>query len=142
MELSILLLVLGLALMTIEIFIPGLIVGVLGAGLAVAAIVIAFRIDPLLGWLEVASLLVIVPALLILALRRLALKAEIREEPSPPRPSLLGHRGRVVTDLKPSGYVFIDGIKVLASAVTGYIEKGRPVKVIQVYGERVLVQEE
>lgn len=141
MLLSIVLILGGLALMIVEVFVPGMIVGLIGAGMAIAGVVLAFQFDALFGAVSFLVVLAAVIGASLFAIRRLSLEREIRQEPSAPQPNLLGQKGLVVTDLKPSGYVLIRGMKVVASAITGYIEHGRPVKVIQVLGERVVVQE-
>jgi membrane-bound serine protease (ClpP class) len=55
--------------------------------------------------------------------------------------SLLGSTGVALTQLRPSGMASINGQRVDVVAETGLIERGTPIKVVQVEGVRVVVRE-
>jgi membrane-bound serine protease (ClpP class) len=133
-----------------EMFVPGGVLAVLGAGCLLAACgfaVVAF--GPAIG---------ILVALLLIALslgagifwlsimpdtrvgKRFALSHDLRN-PTPSEPSpLLGKSGVAETDLKPGGFAHIDGRKVDVVATRGYIEAGSAINVTEVHGSRVVVQ--
>jgi membrane-bound serine protease (ClpP class) len=55
--------------------------------------------------------------------------------------ALQGQRGKALTDLRPAGSAEIQGHKVDVVTQGGFITQGSPVQVIQVEGNRVVVQE-
>ena len=55
---------------------------------------------------------------------------------------MIGRSASVVTDLKPSGYVEIDGRTFAALSKLGYIDKGTTVRVIGGQGAHIIVHQE
>lgn len=53
----------------------------------------------------------------------------------------IGRDGVVLTDLKPGGYILIDGVQHQAISVEGYVSKGKKVNVLSGEGESLLVKE-
>ena len=54
--------------------------------------------------------------------------------------SSIGKEGIVITDLKPGGFILIDGKKEAAISQSGYITKGQKVLVIDGEGESLIVK--
>ena len=54
---------------------------------------------------------------------------------------LVGREAKTVTVLRPSGTLMIDGRRIDATAETGMIEKGQPVRIIRTTGTNVVVRE-
>jgi membrane-bound serine protease (ClpP class) len=56
-------------------------------------------------------------------------------------PSLLGKEGVATTTLRPAGIAEIEQRRIDVVADGGWIEQNRPVRVIEVSGNRVVVEE-
>ncbi len=147
------LLILGFALLVVEMCVPGFgVPGVLGIGLSVLAL---YRMGP-----PPALLLAIVGAyvlLLLIALivwmRRLngkgAFKSKLVLDAVSTRPApadeaadlsrFAGRTGAAHTPLRPAGIAEIDGARLNVVTEGDYIEAGAPVKVERVEGNRVVV---
>lgn len=149
---AIILLLLGCALVVLEVFIPsGGILGML-AGLAIlGSIVFAFRRDTTAGLSFVLVALVAVPVLLTLAFRIWPhtplgkaflgeLPSEDETKPVDPRRALVGRFGVAKSKMLPSGSVLIDGHRIDAVAQGDAIEPGEPVVVVEVRANRVVVR--
>lgn len=54
----------------------------------------------------------------------------------------IGKKGVVLSDLRPGGYIEIDGVQHQALSESGYLVKGTPVKVIRGEGDSLIVKEE
>lgn len=54
----------------------------------------------------------------------------------------IGKSGEVLSDLRPGGYILIDGVQHQALSESGYLVKGTPVKVIRGEGDSLIVKEE
>ena len=54
---------------------------------------------------------------------------------------LEGREGMSLSPLRPSGLALIDGRRIDVVASTGFIEKNRPVRVVETTGNRVVVRE-
>ena len=142
-----LLLISGLILIFLEFYVPG---GILGAGgaLLVAASVVLFALEassPLYALFFAAGAL---GALLLLV--KFALWNIKRAKPeksiflnadqegffaSSYDKEAVGKEGTAHTDLRPAGYVLIEGKKHDALSLTGYISKGERVEVVSGEGE-------
>ena len=154
---SSLLLLVGLTLVLIEVFVPsGGILGLLSISALVASIALAFYhkgIEVGLIFLTVAT--VLVPAALVLAFRywpytpmgrRLLLDVRPGDELLPDTPQrrslreLVGKNGVAKTLMLPSGAILIEGRTIDALSEGTPIEAGKPVRVIEVRGNRVVVR--
>ncbi len=149
---AIVLMLLGCALVALEVFVPsGGILGVL-AGLAIiASVIFAFRTDRSLGLVFVLISMVAVPSILALAFKIWPLtplgKAFLGELPSEEetrpidtRRQLVGRLGIAKSKMLPSGSVIVDGEWIDAVAQGDAIEPGEKVIVIEVRGNRVMVR--
>jgi len=152
-----LLLLLGLALVMCEVFVPsGGILGVLSLTAIVAAIVLAFLNRGLVvGFMFVLVSLVAVPTMLVFAFRwlpdtpmgrRLLVAIPTSDEVLPDDDErralreLVGKVGRAKSRMLPSGAVQIEGRMIDAVSDGMPIEPGQPVRVTEVHGTRVTVR--
>ena len=139
--------VVGMALLVAEVFIPGAIMGLIGLGLALASIYLAFQAEAwTLGWILVGVTVASIPALIVLWVkvlnRVLAIKqtqkgytsamVELKE--------LVGQEGVAVTQLRPSGMARFGDKKVDVVAEGNVIERNARVKIIEVESNRVIVR--
>jgi membrane-bound serine protease (ClpP class) len=151
LSLIIVLVLLGLVLIGIEIFIPGLIVGAIGALALLAAVVLTYRefgSGP--GDVMLIALVVLGGAFICWWLswlprsyvgRRWTLHAAVEGPTETPNFSaLLGASGRALTPLRPGGMALIDGRRVDVVAESGFVEAGEEVTVLRAEGAKVLVR--
>lgn len=149
---AIILLLLGCALVVLEVFVPsGGILGML-AGLAIlGSIVFAFRRDTTAGLSFMLVAMVAVPVLLTLAFRIWPhtpmgkaflgeLPSEEELKPVDPRRELVGRLGIAKSLMLPSGSVLIEGHWIDAVTQGDAIEPGEPVVVVEVRANRVVVR--
>lgn len=148
-----LLLILGLLLVFLEFYLPGAILGALGAIFIVSSYVVLIYqgTTPLeFGLFFLGSMLA------IYGLIRFALWRIPRAKPgrsiylkgdqegyvaSHFDKNAIGKEGVVLTDLKPGGYILIDGVQHQAISIEGYVSKGRKITVLSGEGESLLVKE-
>lgn len=153
--LAVFLYVICAALIAAEVFIPS--GGLLGLGALVALVagmVLFFRHSALAGWIGVFVALVMIPSLLVGAYKvlphtrfgkQVILAPPVRQRgdaiaDTPELSKLLGRTGRVLTTLRPVGMCDFDGQRVESVAESGFVPKGRMVKVIHVEGTQVTVR--
>jgi len=153
--LAVFLFVLSAVLMVVEVFIPsfGLLtlmaLACLGGGIA-----IFFQISTTAGWIGCGVAVVLIPVVWIvvyklfpyLPIGRAMLMKRGDKATGHGVPDglvlkgLLGREGVVWTPLRPVGVCDFDGQRVECVAETGYVPKGRRVKVIHVEGVQVTVR--
>ncbi|MCG8599884.1 MAG: NfeD family protein [Verrucomicrobiales bacterium] len=152
MTLILLLSIIGIVAILAELVLPGGILGVIGIGLLVAAVVVTFaKFGATAG--IVASVLLLIFCFVVLGwwmkyfhrlplTRKLILQNESGEEDEKKeeRNSLLGKSGTTLTDLMPSGRVKIDGQKIDVIAESGSIGVGVDVTVVAVRGPSIVVR--
>ena len=151
-----LLLIVGLAVMVLEVFLPsGGILGFLSLTAIVAAITTAFlELGATAGFVVLAVATVVVPTVLALAFRWFPeTPLGRRMLPPPPDPAdvapaaarrlelekLLGRSGRALSEMLPWGMVEIDGLRVEAQSDGGPIECGAAVQAVSVQGRHLVV---
>ena len=146
------LLILGLMMVCLEVFIPGGIVGTLGAFALVGCVILAFvSRGTTFGLYWLSGVMVITLFGLFLSIkflpnspagRRLFLNSSERGYSASEAglTDLLGKTGPALTNLRPAGMVDVEGSRI--DVVTGgeYLPKGTEVKIIRVEGNRVLVE--
>ncbi len=143
------------ALLVAEVFVPsaGLItlcaIGCLAGGVAVF-----FQQSAIAGWIGVGIALVMIPAVLVGAYKifpktrfgkRVLLAPPQREQgdaipDTAELKGLLGAVGTVVTTMRPVGICDFSGRRLECVAESGYVEKGRQVKVIRVESTQLTVR--
>jgi membrane-bound serine protease (ClpP class) len=149
MALVITLLVVGAVLLFLEVILPGGIVGLIGLGCLVAAVIFAYMnvSVPAGNWVlfGVVTGLVVGTAAAIKYLPRSRILRPLVSQSSvgdigTERPELLDQTGTAFTNLRPSGTALINGKRVDVVTEGGMIEAGTPVKVVAVEGLRVVVR--
>ncbi len=145
------LLFLGLFLILLEFFLPGAIMGVLG-GVALLASIFLFAQTHAWWAVLLFTLMIIICVTLLI---RFALWRIVHAKPgysiylrqdqegyqaSSFDASAIGKIGEVMSDLKPGGYIIIEGKQHQAISLTGYISKGEKVKVVSGQEESLIVK--
>jgi len=151
--LYIILVVAGLFLIGVEIFVPGGIIGAIGALSLVAAMLAGFQAFGPNGGLVSALVIILLSGLGIglwiryfprtAAGRHLTLSSDGRDFKSAPPElkALAGKEGIAHSTLRPGGIALIEGHRVDVVAGGTWIEGGRRIRVISVEGARVVVRE-
>jgi membrane-bound serine protease (ClpP class) len=152
---AILLFLLGAALLVAEVFVPSFGLLTVGAFAAlIGGVYIFFTYSTLAGWLGIFIAVIMVPTVLIAAYRTLPKtrfgKNVILSQPkrekgegvpdAPQLKELEGRVGVVLTPLRPVGMCDFSGLRVESVAESGYVNKGRKVKVIHIDGTQVTVR--
>ena len=134
--------VVGLGLAIAECFVPGGILGLIGAGALVTSISFGFMEHWGIGATQIAITVVAVPIAFMAGMKRVAHKTSLAGSASFAKDYTVynGREGEAKTALRPAGMVEIDGDKV--DVVTGgeMVEQGQRVRVIKVEGNRVVVR--
>ena len=152
MTLIILLSIVGIVMILAELVLPGGILGVIGIGLLIAAVVVTFAKFGVTAGI-VASALLLVFCFFVLGwwmkyfhrlplTRKLILQNESGEEQEmkEERDSLVGKTGTTLTDLMPSGRAKIDGKKIDVIAEAGSIKADTEITVVAVRGPSIIVR--
>ncbi len=139
--------IIGLCAITIELFIPGAIVGICGAGCVIASIVFAYLyVSNLLGHILLGIGICFIPIFFItwykLLTRTFAVKdtEEGFSSASDKLDELLSAEGVAITTLRPSGTANIKGNKVDVISEGEMILKNTKIKVTDVKGNRIVVK--
>lgn len=153
---GVILVLLGLALLLLEAFIPSY--GVLGTCsilTVIAGIALTFYADPTYGAILLAASIVAVPVAIAMLIkwwpktpigRRVLLDTPMGDEVLPDTPlrrslrELIGKTGKAKCVMLPSGAVSIEGRTIDAVSEGLAIEAGQWVRVIEVRGNRVVVR--
>lgn len=144
------------ALIVAEVFVPsGGLLGICALACLVGGVAIFFHYSSAAGWIGMVVALVMVPLLLIAAYRTLPKtrfgRQVILAPPARERGDaisdtadlikLLGQTGEVLTPLRPVGTCTFAGRRLECVAESGYIQKGKIVKVIRVEGTQLTVRQ-
>lgn len=140
----------GVALLFLEMFLPGMIAGVIGGILLIASIVTAYQsIGPEAGNITLVATTAFTGFLWWWWAtkfqhtrfgRRMTLAAtSTGTSQAEGLAQLIGQTGTAATPLRPSGTILIDGKRV--DAITGgeFLEKGTPVRIVRAEGSGVIV---
>ncbi|MBU1694695.1 MAG: hypothetical protein KKC51_12120 [Verrucomicrobia bacterium] len=148
------LIVAGLFLIGVEIFVPGGIIGSIGALSLIAAMLVGFKAFGPSGGLLSAFVIILLAGVGIALWikffprtamgRHLTLSRDSRnfKAASPELKDLIGKEGIAHSALHPGGIATIEGHRVDVIAEGNWIEGGRRVRVLNVEGSRVVVREE
>lgn len=150
--LAIVLLLVGCALVVLEVFIPsGGMLGLLAVCSLVASLIFAFRYDFNSGLVFTLVALLAVPGTVILAFKIWPhtpmgkaflgeLPSEEELKPADARRSLVGEVGVAKSKMLPSGSIEVQGKRYDAVSRGGGIEPGEAVVVVEVQGNRIMVR--
>ncbi len=144
------LVVVGFLMIAAEVFIPGMVLGVLGGLCLTVAVALCYTAHgPLLGTAAFAILAVVVIAGFLLWLKFfpdtpigkiILLKTPPSTGPTPAPDAPPGTTGEALTPLRPAGTALIAGSRVDVVAESGLIEPGQKIEVILRDGFRVVVR--
>ena len=144
------------ALIVAEVFVPsGGLISVGALACIVGGIAIFFNHSTTAGWIGVVIAIVMIPTILIIAYRifpRTRFGRSVTLTPPQREPGdaiadseklkeLLGTVGQVLTPLRPVGMCDFSGLRVECVAESGYVNKGKKVKVIRVHSTQLTVRE-
>lgn len=150
-----LLIILGLALACLEVFIPsGGVLGFLSVSSVVAAVVLGFVQGPGYGLATLGAAIVVIPSAIAMALKvlphtpmgkRLLLQAPRGDDVLPTErlqelQQLVGKVGQAKSPMLPSGAMLLEGRTINAQSDGTPIDAGQWVRVVDVRGNRVVVQ--
>ena len=146
---------LGLALLIIELLLPGFgVSGIMGILCLLAVIVIEFlTASATTAYIVAAVLIAILILMVVLFIRSMkggllfrspiVLKDQIDAEAvkltSGPLDDLIGRKGTAVTPLRPSGIVLIDGKRYSVESQATFVDRDAEVTVISVEGTKITV---
>ena len=146
-------LIAGLVLIGAEVFVPGGVLGVLGGIALLVAIGTAFAaFPPQLATYVTIGILILIGVVVYLWIRyfphtplgkRMTLGRHLKSsaETGAPQDRALGHTRLADTDLRPSGFAIIDGERLDVITEGEMIDKGTPLQVVEVHGNRIVVAE-
>ena len=143
----------GLALIGLEMFVPGGIVGTVGIITVVYAIIYVNKSTYYIAFILVVSLILAVILYYVnrnifhkklMFLDRLVLNDSISTEDgyvaSESRVELVGKKLKAYTDLRPAGVAILDNEKLDVVTDGDFIEKGNEVEIVRVEGMRIVVK--
>ena len=143
------------ALMVAEVFVPsGGLISVFALACLIGGIAIFFQQSTTAGWIGVVVATIMIPSVLVFAYRvfpktrfgkSVTLTPPEREQgdaipDTPELEELLGAVGVVLTPLRPVGMCDFSGRRVESVAESGYVDKGKKVKVINVESTQLTVR--
>ena len=146
---------LGIGAVILEFFIPSAgIIGALGVGSLIGSVVITYQtFGEVPGLVMLLTVLILTPALIIFYFRRfprsffgkrIILGGDPRKDLSLDGPDLhrdlLGQQGVVFSPLRPAGIITVNDRQYSVVTSGEFIPKGETVNIIQVEGNRILVQ--
>jgi membrane-bound serine protease (ClpP class) len=146
------LIVAGLILIGAEVYVPGLIVGIIGVMLLVAALVVAYihmGFGPAVMVFLVESVMSLVVAMLAMRYfpntrwgqkTMLSASQAGSRAAAVPSPDLIGREGVAHTILRPSGMAMIDGRRLDVVAESGMVDRGTPIRVIAIEENQIVVR--
>lgn len=151
---SIILFIIGFALLIAELFIPGGIVGIIGGALMVISLLFAGESMVYMAYSILIALFIAFIGMVIIMkffgknlhlFSKLVLKdATTTEEgyvSNVNRIELLGKVGKTVTPLRPSGTIIVDNERLDVVSEGSYVDIEKTVEIIEVEGSRLVVRE-
>lgn len=143
--------IVGILLVCLEVFMPGAIMGIIGALCLIAAVIVTYVLYGVTsGNLALLGLLIGSTVALILWITLfprtrlghvLVTQGDLADsKTSDSLSSLLGKEGQAITPLRPAGTARIEGRRVDVVAESGLIERDSKIKVVRVEGNRVMVR--
>ena len=139
--------IIGLIAITVELFIPGAIVGLCGAGCVITSIIFAYiYVSNLLGHILLVLGVCFIPVFFVSWYKLLSKTFSVKASEkgfSSARDRLnnmLSEEGIALTTLRPSGIANIKGDKIDVISEGEMISKNTRIKVIDVKGNRIIVK--
>jgi membrane-bound ClpP family serine protease len=143
------------ALIIAEVFVPsGGLISILALACLIGGVVIFFQHSSIAGWIGLITALIMIPSALVLAYKVfprtrfgknvMLAPPERQQGDAIPDASeikeMLGAVGTVLTPLRPVGMCDFSGQRVECVAESGYVDKGKRVKVIDVESTQLTVR--
>ena len=150
----ILLAVVGIGLIVLEMFLPGIgLPGISGLIMLLAAIGLVWRAyGAVWGIVACLAVIALVTAAIVISLKsakngRLSRSAlflkqtpENASQEEKKKASLVGREGVTQTPLRPSGIILLDGERKSVVTEGEFLDAGKPVRIIHVNGSRIVVE--
>lgn len=149
----ILCLLVGIALVTVEIFLPGFgLPGITGLCLLIGAIVLTWVTYGALAGLAMTLVMLALAGIVIsvsiksaasgrLSRSSLILKGKEETPAADEMEELVGKEGITATMLRPAGIAVFDGVRLSVVSAGQFIEKGKPVRIVKAQGAQITVEE-
>ena len=143
------LILVGAALLLLETVLPGMIAGIAGFGCLVAGVVVAYlNFDVRTANLVFLAVVVGLTAGALCwfkffpqsRLAKLFISQRTVGDIGTEKPELLHQTGTAFTSLRPSGTAVINGKRIDVVTEGPFVERGSPIKVVEVEGARVVVR--
>ena len=136
----------GVALLVLEVFVPGFgLPGIAGVILVVTGIILTWMHYGVVAGLAVTLICLAVAgisiSISIKSASTLILHEETKEMDHEETEAFLGKEGEALTVLNPAGIAEFDGVRLNVVSEASYLEKGARVKVLAVEGNRIVVRE-
>ena len=139
-------------LFALEVFIPDLILGIAGVLALLGACVVAFTAfdTATASWISLGLVFTTLMAFIIWLLKvpdskagkRISLPTNLQSAKSSVDESpLLGKRGKAETDLRPGGFVRVEGQRLDVVCNRGYVEQGAEIEIVEARGNHIVVRE-
>ena len=142
--------VVGFIMIAAEIFVPGLILGILGGLCLILAIVLSYiEFGALIGTLTLLGVgtITLIGFFIWLSVfpktfvgKKITLAKTLDLGPEQTKTSFLHKTGTALTPLKPSGTVLIEGQRVDVVTDGTYVDRGVSIRVIQEDGSKIVVR--
>ena len=139
--------IIGLCAISVELFIPGAIVGLCGAACVITSIILAYtHVSELLGHILLIIGICFIPVFFVLWYKVLSSTFAVKESEkgfSSARDvldGLMSEEGVALTTLRPSGMANIKGNKIDVISESEMIEKNTRIKVVDTKGNRIIVK--
>ena len=143
------------ALIIAEVFVPsGGLISICALGCLIGGVAIFFNHSTTAGWIGIITAIIMIPSVLVIAYKIFP-KTKFGKSVTltPPKrwqgdaipdtqwlKELLGAEGTVVTPLRPVGMCDFSGQRVECVTESGYVDKGRKIKVINVESTQLTVR--
>jgi membrane-bound serine protease (ClpP class) len=149
----IVLVIAGLLLMALEVYVPGFVVGSIGAVLLVIALFVCYNstqsmpatltllaVEAALGLAVVFAALKFLPNTALGRRMNLAKTLDGARSQSARGQELIGRTGTAQSILRPAGVAIIDGRRLDVVAESGVIERDTPIKVVALENNQIIVR--
>jgi membrane-bound serine protease (ClpP class) len=151
-QLFIIFVVAGVLLIGAEIFAPGAVLGIMGSISLVAAVITGFAaFGPAGGAYALVGIIILVVIGIIIWMKyfpasRVGQKIIVSQDLAASKAAeaslknLVGKEGETISELRPAGFATLDGRRIDVVTQGEMISKGKRVRVVQVEGNRVVVE--
>ncbi len=139
----------GFVMIYLEFFVPGMVMAIAGGICLLSSIIMMFISGYAPLWIVAYTLGIILMTIMVVKyavkhLRKRKHSFFLEADQSGYvattfNKEIIGEFGVASTDLRPSGYIFIDNEYIQATSYDGFIEKGNQIKVIKGEGGKVFV---